>query len=142
VLAIEHLHTCNVLHRDLKPENVLLATDGHICLTDFGLAKETDHRDSERTLCGTSEYMAPEMLTRNGYGKAVDWWSLGALFFEMMVGEAPFTGKTAKEVERKILSEKVLVAISLSFSPFFSLSLLFAQEICVSTATRSPTTLF
>lgn len=81
-----------IIHRDLKPENVLLRGDGHVCITDFGLAKEIGDGHVARTLCGTSEYMvssyvllltlvmslqAPEMLTRNGYGKAVDWWSLG-----------------------------------------------------------------
>lgn len=73
VLAIDFLHNCGIIHRDLKPENVLLAGDGHIALTDFGFAKETGNSENNRTLCGTSEYMAPEMLTRNGYGKAVDW---------------------------------------------------------------------
>ena len=62
VLAIDFLHSVNVIHRDLKPENVLLQADGHICLTDFGLAKETNTESGNRTLCGTSEYMAPEMI--------------------------------------------------------------------------------
>lgn len=87
VLAIDFLHSLNVIHRDLKPENVLLQHDGHICLTDFGLAKETNTDSGNRTLCGTSEYMAPEMLTRNGYGKYVDWWSFGALVYEMLIGK-------------------------------------------------------
>jgi serine/threonine protein kinase len=69
------------------------AADGHICLTDFGLAKETNTESGNRTLCGTSEYMAPEMLTRNGYGKYVDWWSFGALVYEMLVGDPPFVMK-------------------------------------------------
>ena len=90
VLAIEFLHDMGVVHRDLKPENVLLHTDGHICITDFGLAKEVGDNSQVRTLCGTSEYMAPEMLLRNGYTKAVDWWSLGALFYEMLCGHPPF----------------------------------------------------
>jgi len=106
VVAIEFLHSMGVVHRDLKPENVLLRPDGHVCLTDFGLAKEVGDNTQVRTLCGTSEYMAPEMLLRNGYTKAVDWWSLGALFFEMLAGKPPFTAKTPKELDRKILSEK------------------------------------
>lgn len=106
ILAIEFLHTMGVVHRDLKPENVLLRQDGHVCLTDFGLAKEVGDNSQVRTLCGTSEYMAPEMLLRNGYTKAVDWWSLGALFFEMLAGKPPFTAKTPKELDRKILSDK------------------------------------
>lgn len=109
ILAIEFLHNLGVLHRDLKPENVLLRGNGHVCLTDFGLAKELRSSDEKvRTLCGTNEYMAPEMLTRNGYGKAVDWWALGALCFEMLTGSAPFTAKTEKELYKKILNEKVV----------------------------------
>lgn len=107
ILAIEFLHSMGVVHRDLKPENVLLRPDGHICLTDFGLAKEVGDDNSQvRTLCGTSEYMAPEMLLRKGYTKAVDWWALGALFFEILAGRPPFQAKTAKELDKKILSEK------------------------------------
>jgi ribosomal protein S6 kinase beta len=107
ILAIEFLHNMGVIHRDLKPENVLLRGDGHICLTDFGLAKEIGDGVNVRTLCGTSEYMAPEMLTRNGYGKGVDWWSLGALFFEMLCGDPPFVAKNPKDLDKKILTEKV-----------------------------------
>eukprot|EP01038_Epipyxis_sp_PR26KG_P004424 gene4424-6257_t len=123
ILAIEFLHNHNIIHRDLKPENVLLHGDGHIAITDFGLAKEIgnnspnkegDDSYSIRTLCGTSEYMAPEMLTRNGYGKAVDWWSLGALCFEMVVGKPPFQAKTQKELDKKILSEKFVTPSYLS----------------------------
>lgn len=106
VLAVEFLHSMGVVHRDLKPENVLLHRSGHVCLTDFGLAKEVGDSSKVRTLCGTSEYMAPEMLLRNGYTKAVDWWSLGALFFEMLTGKPPFTAKSSKELDRKIMSDK------------------------------------
>jgi tRNA A-37 threonylcarbamoyl transferase component Bud32 len=88
ILAIEFLHQKNIIHRDLKPENVLLRSDAHVCITDFGLAKEIGDGVTTRTLCGTSEYMAPEMLTRTGYGKAVDWWALGALCYEMLVGKS------------------------------------------------------
>jgi len=104
ILRLNYLHAC--FSRDLKPENVLLTGDGHIALTDFGFAKETGNSEINRTLCGTSEYMAPEMLIRNGYGKAVDWWALGALLFEMLSGNPPFTAKSQKELDRKILSEK------------------------------------
>ena len=84
ILALDHLHGLGVLHRDLKPENVLLGNDGHLVLTDFGLAKDfgsnwTDEEEGERarTICGTQEYMAPEMVAAKGYGKAADYWSLG-----------------------------------------------------------------
>jgi len=112
VLAIEFLHSIGVVHRDLKPENVLLRPNGHICITDFGLAKEVGDNTQVRTLCGTSEYMAPEMLLRNGYTKAVDWWSLGALFYEMLAGKPPFVmkkGESGKDLDRKIISQKVVM---------------------------------
>ena len=113
VLALEHLHSKGIIHRDLKPENVLLGADGHLCLTDFGLAKELtstaeeDEDGKARTICGTNEYMAPEMITKKGYGKAVDWWSLGTLMYEMMAGVPPFRAKTVKDLNRKILNEKI-----------------------------------
>eukprot|EP00577_Skeletonema_sp_RCC1716_P008507 CAMPEP_0113424144 /NCGR_PEP_ID=MMETSP0013_2-20120614/29426_1 /TAXON_ID=2843 ORGANISM="Skeletonema costatum, Strain 1716" /NCGR_SAMPLE_ID=MMETSP0013_2 /ASSEMBLY_ACC=CAM_ASM_000158 /LENGTH=740 /DNA_ID=CAMNT_0000312113 /DNA_START=110 /DNA_END=2332 /DNA_ORIENTATION=+ /assembly_acc=CAM_ASM_000158 len=113
ILALEHLHSVNVLHRDLKPENILLGTDGHLCLTDFGLAKDfTGNGDSEddwaRTLCGTMEYMAPEMVARKWYGKGADYWSLGCIAYEMMSGQPPFESKKgSKDLFRKIMSERV-----------------------------------
>lgn len=82
VLALDHLHKYNVIYRDLKPENILLDSNGHVALTDFGLCKENvAYDDVTNTFCGTAEYLAPEVLTGRGYGKAVDWWSLGILFF-------------------------------------------------------------
>ena len=113
ILALEHLHSVNVLHRDLKPENILLGTDGHLCLTDFGLAKDfTGNGDNEddwaRTLCGTMEYMAPEMVARKWYGKGADYWSLGCIAYEMMSGQPPFESKKgSKDLFRKIMSERV-----------------------------------
>jgi p70 ribosomal S6 kinase len=107
ILAIDFLHHQGIIHRDLKPENVLLRGDGHICITDFGLAKEIGDGQAARTLCGTSEYMAPEMLTRTGYGKAVDWWALGALCYEMLVGKPPFLANNQKDLDRKIMFEKI-----------------------------------
>ncbi len=111
-LALSHLHSVGVVHRDLKPENVLLDHEGHTCLTDFGLAKEFDLSDDGRlrTVCGTSQYMSPEMIARKGYGAASDWWSLGCIVYEMMTGEPPFKvgrGEGAKELNKKILYERV-----------------------------------
>lgn len=107
-LALEHLHASGVIHRDLKPENLLLDADGHVVVTDFGLAKMCESSDEvHRTLCGTDVYMAPEMVARRAYGKAVDFWSLGVLVFEMLTGKTPFAAPTTKELHRKILTEKV-----------------------------------
>ncbi|KAJ1447652.1 kinase-like domain-containing protein [Pelagophyceae sp. CCMP2097] len=108
ILALEHLHASGVIHRDLKPENLLMDSEGHVVVTDFGLAKTFESDDERhRTLCGTDAYMAPEMVARMSYGKPVDFWSLGVLIFEMLVGRAPFAAPSTKELHRKILSEKI-----------------------------------
>ncbi|KAG7349219.1 serine/threonine protein kinase [Nitzschia inconspicua] len=118
ILGVDHLHQLGILHRDLKPENILLGNDGHICLTDFGLAKDfgsdwnnqdgTEDQERATTICGTQEYMAPEMVANKGYGKAADYWSLGCIAYEMLSGLPPFSSKQgSKELFRKIMSEKV-----------------------------------
>lgn len=108
ISALQHLHSLDIVYRDLKPENVLLDEDGHIRVTDFGLSKDSvvDPRGAT-TFCGTPEYLAPEMLinrkTRRGYGKSVDWWSLGTLLFEMLTGWPPFYDKNLRRMCEQIL---------------------------------------
>ena len=92
VLALEFLHSHSVVYRDLKPENILLDRDGHVRLGDFGLAKTGVRGATEgtRSLCGTPEYVAPEVLHKLGYGTAVDWWGLGTILHELLVGTPPW----------------------------------------------------
>ncbi|CAO3659177.1 unnamed protein product [Umbelopsis ramanniana] len=113
--ALEHLHKYNVVYRDLKPENILLDHNGHACLSDFGLCKENVCQDdTTTTFCGTSEYLAPEVVSRQPYGRAVDWWSLGILLYELLTGWPPFYSDNTKILYRKILTAKIRYPASMS----------------------------
>ncbi|CAB4010712.1 kinase DC2 [Paramuricea clavata] len=105
VSALAHLHSVNIVYRDLKPENLLLDLDGHVKITDFGFAKEV--QDKTWTLCGTPEYLAPEIIQSKGHNKAVDWWALGVLIYEMLIGYPPFYDDNPFGIYEKILAGKV-----------------------------------
>jgi len=104
VLAMQHLHEQNIIYRDLKPENVLIDREGYAKITDFGLSKENImDNTSTHSFCGTPEYLAPEILARRGHGKAVDWWSLGALIYEMLTGLPPFYTRDRERLFQNIM---------------------------------------
>lgn len=89
-LALGYLHESNIIYRDLKPENILLGEDGYIRLADFGLAKIIEQDVEPNSFCGTPEYLAPEMIQGSGHDKTLDWWALGILIYEMIIGIPPF----------------------------------------------------
>lgn len=104
-LMFEYLHSKEVIYRDLKPENLLIDKKGYLKLTDFGFAKHID--GPTYTLCGTPEYLAPEILLQKGHGKPVDWWCLGILIYEMLVGIDPFSDDDPMTVYQNILKGKI-----------------------------------
>ncbi|XP_071834760.1 RAC-gamma serine/threonine-protein kinase-like [Apostichopus japonicus] len=108
ICALYYLHQQNVIYRDLKLENLLLDNDGHIKITDFGLCKEeVSYGDTTKTFCGTPEYLAPEVLEDNDYGKAVDWWGLGVVMYEMICGRLPFYNRDHEVLFELILTEPI-----------------------------------
>ncbi|CAG8948457.1 unnamed protein product [Penicillium salamii] len=111
VLALEHLHqNVGVLYRDLKPENCLLDAEGHLLLTDFGLSKIALNDDDRcNSLLGTIEYMAPEVIQGKPYGKACDWWSLGALGYDLLTGAPPFRAQNNAKLQEKIVKQKLML---------------------------------
>ncbi|KAM6962507.1 LOW QUALITY PROTEIN: microtubule-associated serine/threonine-protein kinase 3-like [Aplochiton taeniatus] len=124
VLALEYLHNYGIVHRDLKPDNLLITSMGHIKLTDFGLSKiglmnmttnlyeghmEKDTREFiDKQVCGTPEYIAPEVIFRQGYGKPVDWWAMGIILYEFLVGCVPFFGDTPEELFGQVVSDDII----------------------------------
>jgi len=107
-LALGYLHQLGIIFRDLKPENILLGADGYIKLIDFGLCKERVKNGTRTyTYCGTIEYMAPEVITKQGHDQSADWWSLGALMFDMLTGSPPFSADTKRETHDLILRGRI-----------------------------------
>ena len=121
ILSIESIHKLDCIHRDIKPDNILIDSTGHIKLSDFGLAKISEkifenrhdinsntiyHHNKNYSCVGTAYYIAPEVLNKKGYGPEIDWWSAGIIFYEMLIGYAPFCSKDTSEVCYKVLNWK------------------------------------
>ena len=128
ILAIESIHKLDCIHRDIKPDNILIDKLGHIKLSDFGLAKvsekifdtnnnnineeyKSNTHQKNYSCVGTAYYVAPEVLNKKGYGPEIDWWSVGVIFFEMLIGYAPFCSKHTHEVCQKVLNWKKFLKI-------------------------------
>ena len=108
LLGLEFLHANKIVYRDLKLDNLILDREGYVKLADFGLCKEgMGPWDRTSTFCGTPEFLAPEVLTENSYTRAIDWWGLGVLIFEMLVGEPPFSGADEEEIFDSIVTDEV-----------------------------------
>ncbi|OAD65961.1 protein kinase C [Phycomyces blakesleeanus NRRL 1555(-)] len=115
LLALEFLHKHGIIYRDLKLDNIMLCLDGHIKLVDYGLCKENMWADSTtKTFCGTPEFMAPEIILDLPYGRAVDWWTLGVLLYEMLLGQSPFKGEDEDEIFDAVLEDEILYPINMS----------------------------
>ncbi|GBM29661.1 Microtubule-associated serine/threonine-protein kinase 4 [Araneus ventricosus] len=123
ILAVEYLHSYGIVHRDLKPDNLLITAMGHIKLTDFGLSKvglmnlatnlyegyldRETKQFTDKQVYGTPEYIAPEVILRQGYGKPVDWWSMGIILYEFLVGCVPFFGETPEELFAHVINDEI-----------------------------------
>ena len=130
VLALDHLHwTVGVVYRDLKPENCLLDAEGHLLLTDFGLSKVAVDGDYQcRSMTGTVEYMAPEVLQMQSYDTAVDWWSLGIMGFDLLTGSSPFHANNDLKIKEKIIKAKPVLPYFMSMDAKDLLTRLLRKE--------------
>ncbi|KAG8926752.1 Serine/threonine kinase [Tulasnella sp. 419] len=114
LLALEYFHANGIIYRDLKLDNILLTLDGHVKVADYGLCKEEMwYGSTTSTFCGTPEFMAPEILLEQKYGRAVDWWAFGVLTYEMLLGQSPFRGDDEDEIFDAILEDEPLYPITM-----------------------------
>lgn len=131
LLALEDLHKRDIVFRDLKPENIVLDADGHAMLTDFGLSKEgVQDNVSAKSFCGSIAYLAPEILKRSGHGKSIDWYLLGLLIYEMLVGIPPYYSSNRDQLFINIQNAPLKLPFTLSAE---------AKSLIVGLLNRNPT---
>ncbi|KJE90870.1 AGC/PKA protein kinase [Capsaspora owczarzaki ATCC 30864] len=133
VCAIDYLHSQDIAYRDLKPENILLDSSGHIKLIDFGFARTMRATDRTWSLCGTPEYLAPEIILNKGHGREVDCWSIGVLLYEMLLGYPPFHGSNNVEMYENIITGKYSFPDCV---PIYSQARLLVSQLLVSSISR------
>ena len=125
LLTLQYLHSEDIIYRDLKPENILLDGNGYILLTDFGLSKIVKRTKS---ICGTPDYIPPEILNNEPYTKSVDWWQLGVLIYEMIMGVPPFYHKKNEMTYKNILTQEVKREFEMSENAFDLISKLLQKD--------------
>ncbi|KAJ1805565.1 Serine/threonine kinase [Coemansia sp. RSA 2523] len=120
LLGLAYFHKAGIIYRDLKLDNILLDNEGHVKIADYGLCKENmGYGQTTITFCGTPEFMAPEIVLEQRYGRAVDWWAFGVLIYEMILGTSPFHGEDENEIFDSILEDEILYPVRMSRDSVF-----------------------